>query len=160
MKDDWCKQLLDKTEEQMEIIANEDINSNNIEYLDKLVDIHKDLENEKYWKEKISTMRYRDGYGNDYGIGYSGRRRDSRGRYMENRGMRYRGDDMIEDMSRDYHEYAEGRDSYGADDGQTLQSLEYMMKSVVEFIAMLQDDAKSQDEVEIIKKYTRKISEM
>ena len=109
MKDDWCKQLLDKTEEQMEIIANEDINSNNIEYLDKLVDIHKDLENEKYW---------------------------------------------------DYHEYAEGRDSYGADDGQTLQSLEYMMKSVVEFIAMLQDDAKSQDEVEIIKKYTRKISEM
>ena len=35
-----------------------------------------------------------------------------------------------------------------------------MMKSVVDFIGMLQDDAGSQEELDIIKKYSRKISEM
>lgn len=35
-----------------------------------------------------------------------------------------------------------------------------MMKSVADFIGMLQDDAGSQEELDIIKKYSRKISEM
>ena len=37
---------------------------------------------------------------------------------------------------------------------------EYMMESVVDFVAMLQEEAESQEEVELIKHYTRKISEM
>ena len=41
-----------------------------------------------------------------------------------------------------------------------MKSLEYMMQSVVDFVEMLKEEAKSQEEMEIIKKYTRKISEM
>ena len=41
-----------------------------------------------------------------------------------------------------------------------MKSLEYMLESVTAFIEMLQHDAGSQEEVDMIKHYTRKISEM
>ena len=41
-----------------------------------------------------------------------------------------------------------------------MKSLEYMMESVVDFIEMLQEEAGSQEEVNLIKHYTKKISEM
>ena len=49
--------------------------------------------------------------------------------------------------------------NYSAKDD-TMKSLEYMMQSVVQFIEMLEKDANSQEEIEIIKDYTRQISEM
>lgn len=39
-------------------------------------------------------------------------------------------------------------------------SLEYMLKNVVDFVKMLKEDAESPEEVEMIRKYARKISEM
>lgn len=41
-----------------------------------------------------------------------------------------------------------------------MRSLEGMLESVTDFIEMLQNDASSQEEVDMIKHYTRKISEM
>ena len=41
-----------------------------------------------------------------------------------------------------------------------MKSLEYMLQSVTNFIEMLKKDAGSQEEVEMIKEYTRHISEM
>lgn len=41
-----------------------------------------------------------------------------------------------------------------------MKSLEYMLESVTDFIEMLQNNADSQEEVDMIKKYTRRISEM
>ncbi len=41
-----------------------------------------------------------------------------------------------------------------------MKSLKYMLESVVCFFDMLKEDATSQDEVELIKKYAREISEM
>ena len=35
-----------------------------------------------------------------------------------------------------------------------------MLESVVEFVEMLKEDASSQEEVQLIKKYTKQISEM
>lgn len=170
--------MKDKIKEQVEkgidMILEEGLQSNNLDTLYKLVDIHKDIANEEYWenKEEVMEMRYRGygEYGNDYDRehygreNYGRRRRDSRGRYMASESRRYRGDDAMEEMYGAYHEYAEGREqmnmgNYGAKSS-TMKSLEYMLESVVDFIEMLKKDASSQEEVQLIQHYTKKISEM
>lgn len=129
-------------------ISNEGISRDNVDYVYKLVDVHKDLEQENYWE--VKKMYYgnyrRDGY-DDMSYG-RGRRRDSRGRY--------RGHDMIEDMRENYDRYSENR-RYGGKD--TSESLEYMLESIVCFVEMLEEDASEQD-INLIRKYTRKIAEM
>lgn len=165
-------QVNKQVEEKIKKIVEVGVQSENIDYLYKLVDIHKDLANEDYWKckKEVMKMRYRDGYDREeYGAGdygnYGRRMRDDRGRYM-NRGYdsKYRGEEMIDDMRDMYGEYSEnkeeyGRGNYGAKED-TMKSLDYMLKSVVQFMQMLQQDASSQEEMQLIKKYTRKISEM
>ena len=175
------EQLTEKTEKVIKDLLEEGIKTENIDFLGKVVDIHKDIANEEYWKvKKEDIMRYRayEGYGEygEYGDGesYGRRSRDSRGRYTEGsygrRGVkgtgrgRYRGDEAMDEMSYHYGNYSEnreqyGRGNYGAKEN-TIKSLEYMMESVVDFIEMLEQDATSQEEINIIKKYTKKISEM
>ena len=101
--------LIPKAKEEVEKLIKQITESGlqvaNVELLYKLIDIHKDIENEKYWKEKEEESMYR---GRDYFMDDSyngGRSRDSRGRYMDGsygrRGVpgagrgRYRGYDMI-----------------------------------------------------------------
>jgi hypothetical protein len=158
-----CK-VISEVEKVIGQIVGNSLQVENVDLLGKLVDIHKDISNEKYWKVKEDKiMYYRDDYRDDMYRG--GRSRDSRGRYTE-RGYdkRYRGEEMIDHMQRDYRNYNEGREEYNRGNygakGETLESLEYMMQSVVDFVDMLQKDANSQEEIETIKKYTRKISEM
>ena len=121
-------------------------------------------------------MRYREGsnygeYGN-YNEGSYGRRGvkgTGRGRYRESynegsynggRGSgRYRGEEMMDEMYMNYGEYSEGRDNYGADQA-TLESLDKMLESVKKFMKHLQKEAKSVEEVEMIKETAREISEM
>lgn len=128
-------------------ISNEGISRDNVDYVYKLVDVHKDLEQENYWE--VKKMYYgnyrRDGYDD---MSYGRRRRDSRGRY--------RGHDMIEDMRENYDRYSENR-RYGGKD--TSESLEYMLESIVCFVEMLEEDASEQD-INLIRKYTRRIAEM
>ena len=101
--------LKEEMEKMMKSILDKGIKSEDITTLYKMIDIHKDIENEEYWKEKEENMRYmygRDSYGDD---SYGRRRRDSRGRYMEGEaygrrgvpgtGRGYRGEDMIDEMS-------------------------------------------------------------
>lgn len=157
-----------QVEKELEDIANENCLNGNIERVGMLVDIHKDLENEKYWKEKVETMRYRTGteYGREnYGT-YGRRSRDSRGRYMggSEYGKRYRGDDMMNEMHDMYRTYEEGKEdmrmgNYGAKND-TIKSLEYMLESAVDFFEMLKKDANSQEEMEMIREYARRIAEM
>lgn len=165
-KKDLKKQVKEKVDEIIAQIVEEGIDKNNLESLGELIDIHKDLANEEYWdvKKEVMSMNYRD-YDEEYG-NYGRRRRDSRGRYMaRGRGRgNYRGEEMIDEMDEHYKNYSEGREeynrgNYGAHSA-TMKSLDYMLQSVVEFIEMLKKDASSQEEVELIKKYTREISEM
>lgn len=165
------KELKDRLERELEnqigTIVEDGFGYENLDMLGKLVDIHKDLANEEYWKKKEEVMdvRYR-GYEEEYGT-YGRRRRDSRGRYMDGRsGMRkpHHGEEMLDEMHEHYSRYSDGREemnmgNYGAHSS-TMKSLEYMLESVVDFIEMLKKDANSQEEVELIKKYTREISEM
>lgn len=167
-KKDLKKQVKEKVDEIIAQIVEEGIDKNNLESLGELIDIHKDLANEEYWdvKKEVMSMNYRD-YDEEYG-NHGRRRRDSRGRYMERGRERgrgnYRGEDMIDEMYENYQEYSEGREEYNRGNygahSTTMKSLDYMLQSVVEFIEMLKKDAGSQEEMELIKKYTREISEM
>lgn len=139
--------VLEKIEKIITSIGERELEPTDIDNLGKLVDIHKDLKNEEYWKEKI--MKYGNYRYDDYDMSYGrGRRRDSRGRY--------RGDDMIDEMRNHYDRYSDSR-RYGG--RETSESLEYMLESIVCFVEMLQEDASEQD-MNLIRKYTRKISEM
>ena len=170
-------QIKDEVEEKIEKILETGIKTDNVDLLYKLVDIHKDIENEKYWnkKKEVYNMNYRnydeypDGYtiydrrgmpgmGRRYGEGNYGRRG------VPGTGRRYRGEDMLDQMHEMYNDYSDnkeeyGRGNYGAEED-TMKSLDYMLKSVVQFIKMLKEDASSEEEMQLIKKYSRKISEM
>ena len=153
-----------QVEEKIKEISQEGINMGNLETLGELVDIHKDLENEEYWKEKkeVMSMNYRGEYGNYGNEGYGARRRDSRGRYMaRGRGRgNYGADEPMEEMYEKYQEYSEGREQYGHDDKGTMKALEYMLEAGIDFFEMLFEDAKTPEAKQMIKYYAKKISEM
>lgn len=151
-----------KVEHKMSELLEKDLDSENIKDLYQLVDIHKDVENEEYWKMKEDNMRYRsygrESYGREnYGDSYGRRSRDSRGRYME-------GEKMMNEMQDSYRDYADGKEAYGRGNygakEDSIKSLEYMLESVIDFLCMLEDNADSPEEKNIIKKYKHKISEM
>ena len=164
--------LLIKTKSEVERIIKQitenGLQTANVELLYKLIDIHKDIENEKYWKEKEEESMYR---GRDYFMDDSyngGRSRDSRGRYMDGsygrRGVpgtgrgRYRGYDMIEEMGEHYGDYSEGRDTYG-NDRETEKYFDKMLQSLEDFTYLIMQEADSQDKIEKVRKTARKISE-
>ena len=166
-KKENVQEIIPKTKEEVEKlikgITENGLQINNVELLYKLIDIHKDIENEKYWKNKEENNMYmRDDYGNDY---RGGRSRDSQGRFMGDRRMTsYRGQRVLDEMYNGYRNYNDGKEEYNRGNygarNETMRSLEGMLESVTDFIEMLQNDASSQEEVDMIKHYTRKISEM
>ena len=148
--------LLEETEKLINNILEEGIQPSNLDYLDKLVDIHKDVKEE----ENMRYMNYgRDAYG--YGRGSYGRRgRDSRGRYTG-----HESEAAMEDMYGNYMAYSEGREEYNRGGSysakeDSMKSLEYMLECMVDFVKMLKEEAGSQDEINLIDKYVRKVSEM
>lgn len=172
------EKVKEETEKLIEQLLEEGIRLENIDFLYKMIDIHKDIANEDYWdvKKEGIKMRYRnaygrDNYGNDmYGkfednrFGNYGRRmRDSRGRYMGGYNE-YHNDDTMKTLMSSYQAYAESRDSYGAGNYSGKEdstiALDYMLQSVVEFMQMLKNDANSQEEMELIRHYSKQISEM
>ena len=162
-KEDVLIKTKSEVERIIKQITESGLQTANVELLYKLIDIHKDIENEKYWKEKEENMMYRD-YDN-YG---GGRSRDSRGRYMESYGRRgvpgtgrgrYRGYDMIEEMGEHYGDYSEGRDTYG-NDRETEKSFDKMLQSLEDFTYLIMQEADSQDKIEKVRRTARKISEM
>lgn len=180
--------MLHKTKEEVEkaikSLTENGLDKQDVDILGKLIDIHKDIANEKYWKEKEEMYMYGN-YGNgsygNYGDGSYGRRgvkgtgrysryRDSGSSYGR-RGVpgtgrgRYRGEDMLDEMYEKYQEYNEGREAYnnsgnyGAKD-ESMESLDKMLKGITEFVMCLKEDADSQEEVQIVDKYIRKMNEM
>lgn len=154
---------MDKVKEQIEKliekICTEEVNVNNVDLLYKLVDIHKDIENEKYWKEKI--MRYRDSYNED-SYGRRGVPGSGRGRYRESgygRRGNYRGEDIMDDMYQAYQDYSEGKEMYGADN-KTMESFECMLKAFKDYYKHLKKEASSQEEVQMLEQTAKEIIQM
>lgn len=166
-KEEVKENIIPKTQEEVEklikTVTENGLQASNVQLLYQLIDIHKDIENEKYWKNKEENNMYmRDDYGKDY---RGGRSRDSRGRYMgDRRSESYRGQRVLDEMYNDYRNYNDGKEEYNRGNygarNETMRSLEGMLESVTDFIEMLQNDASSQEEVDMIKHYTRRISEM
>ena len=159
--------VITKTKEEVEKLIKQVTESGlqiaNVELLYKLIDIHKDINNEEYWKKKEENMMYRD-YDNYSG----GRSRDSRGRYMDSYGRRgvpgtgrgrYRGYDYIDEMGEQYGNYSEGRYTYG-NDHETEKSFDKMLQSLEDFTYLIMQEADSQDKIEKVRRTARKISEM
>lgn len=114
-------ELIEKTEQAIKTVAEQGLNNNNIDFLYKAVDIHKDLCNENYWKAKEEYYMY--GNYDDMNYGRRGVRGTGRGRYSEGsygrRGVpgtgrgRYRGEEMLDEMSYHYGNY-HNSGNYGA----------------------------------------------
>jgi hypothetical protein len=154
------KKLQECSETEIKAILEDGISISNVEYLYKLVDIHKDIANEKYWKTKEDKMRY-----SNYGK-YEDNRYGNYGRRYMARGYdaKYRGEEHLDYMYGNYETYTESRNAYGRGNygakEDTMKSLEYMLQSMVEFVSMLKEDANSQEEISLIKQYTKHLSEM
>ena len=158
--------LLPKLESSITNILEEGLTENNLDLLYKLVDIHKDICNEKYWKVKESEIMRYDNYGT-YGNynNYNNYGREQYGAYGR-RGVdrRYRGHDYMDGMYDAYGRYEEGREQYNRGNynakEDTIKSLEYMLESAKDFFHMLKSEANSQEEMQLIREYAKKISEM
>lgn len=165
--------LKEETDKSMKRVLEQGVQTNNVDFLYKMIDIKKDIaEIEKEEQEMMYGNYGRGSYG-EYSEGgnYSGgRRRDSRGRYMEDgsygrRGVpgtgrgRYRGEEMMDEMAYHYGNYNEGREQYGADE-ETMKSFKYMLKSFKDYYKHLKEEASSQQEVKMLEDVAREISEM
>ena len=159
--------LKEETDKSMKRVLEQGVQTNNVDFLYKMIDIKKDIaEIEKEEQE----MMYGN-YGRYDDMSYSGgRSRDSRGRYMEGgsygrRGVpgsgrgRYRGEEMMDEMAYHYGNYNEGREQYGADE-ETMKSFKYMLKSFKDYYKHLKQEASSQQEVQMLEDVAREISEM
>lgn len=147
-KKNTIDQTIEKVEESIKQVTNDGIHDGNIEYLYKLVDIHKDLKNELLKKEEID-MRY-----GEYSYGARGVPGTGRGRYRGEsygrRGVpgtgrgRYRGEEDMEEMSYHYGNYSEGKEMYG-NDPETMDSFQEMLKSLKKFYKHLEQEADPQE---------------
>lgn len=153
------EQLKTKTEESIKKILDEGITTNNLEHLYKLAKIN-------HIAKEDENMNYR-GYGNygygaenyegNYGRRYRGDESYGRRGVKGTGRSRYRGEDMLNEMYEEYGNYMEG-DSYGGEE--TTKALKYMLKSAEDFFKHIQEEAKSPEEIEMVKESARKISMM
>lgn len=132
--------LLEKLDEKIQHIIDEDINTNNLDHLYKLSKI-------KHYTKEDKEMNYGN-YGN-----YGARRYDSYGREeygnygrdsYGRRGydMKYRGENELDRMSGEYGRYQENK-RYGAKD-ETDKSFHYMVKALEDFIRVLYEEAQTE----------------
>lgn len=174
------KNVIDKVTEEVDKsikrIIEQGVQTNNIDFLYKMIDVKKDIAEIEKEEQEMMYSNYgnygREQYG-EYSEGGNyngGRRRDSRGRYMEGssygrRGVkgtgrgRYRGEEMMDEMMYHYGNYSEGREQYGADQ-ETMESFKYMLKSFKDYYKHLKEEASSPQEVKLLEETAREMLEM
>ena len=162
--------LKEETDKSMKRVLEQGVQTNNVDFLYKMIDIKKDIAEIEKEEQEMMYSNYGN-YGRENDMMYSGgRSRDSRGRYMESgsygrRGVkgtgrgRYRGEEMMDEMAYHYGNYNEGREQYGADE-ETMKSFKYMLKSFKDYYKHLKEEASSQQEVKMLEDVAREISEM
>lgn len=144
-------------EKKLEELSNLSLQSETIDKLSKLIDIHKDIKNEEFWEKEEDNMRNYGEYGNYEGsYGRRGVAGTGRGRYRagDNYGRRgvdskYRGEEIMDNMYRNYQDYSDEKEMYGADN-KTMESFKYMVKSFKDYYKHLKENASSQEEVQIL----------
>jgi hypothetical protein len=162
--------LKEETDKSMKRVLEQGVQTNNVEFLCKMIDIKKDIAEIEKEEQEMMYSNYGN-YGRENDMMYSGgRSRDSRGRYMESgsygrRGVkgtgrgRYRGEEMMDEIAYHYGNYNEGREKYGADE-ETLKSFEYMLKSFKDYYKHLKQEASSPQEVKMLEQTAEEMLEM
>ena len=165
------KNVLEKVTEEVDKsikrIMEQGVQTNNIDFLYKMIDVKKDIAEIEKEEQEMMYSNYgnygRDSYGEYEGNYSGGRRRDSRGRYMEGgsygrRGYdtKYRGHDMLDEMNYSYGAYSDNNE-YGNYGETSTKELKKMLDCNIALIEHLKKNAKSQEEIEII---DRKVQEM
>lgn len=149
--------VCEQVEKKIEEISKVGVQQTNIDYLGKLVDIKKDIK-----EMESNNMIYRNDYDNygNYGNydNYGARQRDSRGRYMGNYGRRYRGHDYIDEVSEHYGNYMGERENGRYGSPEANKSLDYMLRATEDFYMYLMEDAKTEEERNMIKQTFRKLA--
>jgi hypothetical protein len=140
------QRVIEKVEEKIQHILDQDINTQNLDFLYKL--------------SKIKHMAKEDKNMNNYGnYGAYGRRPgyDSYGNYGEygnygRRGydMKYRGEDQLDRMMGEYGRYQDSRNRYGASE-ETDKSFHYMAKALEDFINVLYEEAETPQQKQMLK---------
>lgn len=131
------KKLQEKTEESINKILEEGLNTNNLDHLYKLTKInHIAKEDENMYGNYGARRPGYDSYGRgnygEYGeYGNYGRRGYD---------MRYRGEEELDRMHGEYGRYMESRSRYGAGE-ETDKSFHYMVKALEDFIKVLYEEA-------------------
>lgn len=165
------RKLQEMVKKELTEIENKGINASNLELIDKLAGIYKDLatirameEYDQGGEEMYEYSRYRDGY-RRYNDGYReggyedyGRRGmpgSGRGRYNTSR-MRDHMERMMDGM--DQYEYGKERYMHGGDETRVTEGLEKLMYAVCMFVESAMDFAETPQEKEIIRKHVKKIS--
>lgn len=178
------KELCRIIEEELGKIAEKGLNTSNLETAYKLIDMYKDIKNTEYWDTKceyyetvLDEMR---GGGSSYAMehDYSGRHRDSRGRYSRNdgyeRGSSYarRGEHYVgghysrADGGGHYDEYMDNKHSYRNGDKSAdckqrmLDALERHMDELTDEIGEMSRDVDCTEEKRVIEKYMDKLKRM
>lgn len=109
--------VLEKVEKAIESTIENGVQTGNADYLYKLVDIHKDIYEEEYYKsEKEEKEMYRD-YGDYSGYGRRGVPGSGRGRYR-----RYRGEDALDEMKYHYGNYMDSG-NYGEKEDSSMKMI-------------------------------------
>lgn len=144
------EKVIEKVNEKIQNILNEDINTNNLDHLYKLSKIkHMAKEDKEMYGEYGNYGRGRragyDSYGRD---NYGEYGRDSYGRRGYD--MKYRGHEYIDRIGNEYGRYMEGRERYGAGDQETDKSFHYMVKALEDFIQVLHEEASTPQQKQML----------
>jgi len=151
------EKTIEKVDEKIKEIVDDDINPNNLDYLYKLTKIKHIIKEDKnmnygnYRGRRAGYDSYGDNYGN-YGRGYGNYGRDAYGENYGRRGYdaKYRGDDELDRMSGEYGRYMESRERYGASE-ETDKSFHYMVKALEDFIKVLHEEAETEPQRQMLR---------
>lgn len=142
--------VIEKVDEKIKHILDEDINTNNLDHLYKLSKIkHMAKEDKEMYGEYGN-------YGRGRRAGYDSYGRDNYGEYgRDNYGrrgydMKYRGHEYIDRIGNEYGRYMEGRERYGAGDPETDKSFHYMVKALEDFIQVLHEEASTPQQKQML----------
>ena len=166
----YMEKIKNMVKHEIEQISNTELNEKNLDLLDTLIDINKDLENIDYWnvKKEAIKMRYSD-YDNYSEGRYSEGRYGNYGRRgVPGSGRRYRGydecEDILNEMKDSYKDYYESKMSYNRGNynagEDSMKALEDTMRIFTEFTQKMIDEVDDPEAKQIIKKHLRKISQM
>lgn len=158
------ERVIDETKKYIKQVMDEGLGeNNNLEYLDKLIDIQKDAYEIICMKEENNMYGEYGNYGRGRRAGYDtygreeyGRGSYGRGNYGEGsygrRGIdsKYRGHDHLDRMYDEYGRYEESRERYGAGQ-ESDESYRYMTEALKDFVKYLFETADNPQQKQMLR---------